>query len=90
MPTRNGDAKLFDDCMFDVLMYKKGPNPGDRFLVPRLFAWLAGDLERFSVEGGLGKFWSTSRQGWVFVDHRKKGWHPKGTSRRPSVREVSP
>ena len=67
MPTWNGDAKLFDDYKFVVLLYKRGSNLGDhRFLVPRLIAGLtgrerkhlrdAGDIDRFSVEGGLQQF----------------------------------
>ena len=67
MPTWNGDAKLFDDYEFDVLMYKRGSNPGDHsFLVPRLISGLtgrarehlrmAGDLDRFAVDGGLEQF----------------------------------
>ena len=43
VPTWNGDAKLFDDFEFGVLMYKRGSNPGDHcFLVPRLISGLAG------------------------------------------------
>ena len=39
VPTWNGDAKLFDGCEFDVLMYKRGSNSGDHcFLVPRLIS----------------------------------------------------
>ena len=51
----------------DVLMYKRGSNPGDHcFLVPRLISGLtgwarehlrkAGDLDRFAVDGGLEQF----------------------------------
>ena len=60
METQNS----FDDFEFDVLMYKIGSNPGDHcFLVPRLISGLtggarehlrmAGDLDRFAVDGGL-------------------------------------
>ena len=43
VPTWNGDAKLFDDYEFDVLMCKRGSNPGDHcFLVPRLISGLTG------------------------------------------------
>ena len=67
VPTWNGDAKLFDDYEFDVLMYKKGSNPSDHcFLVPQLISGLtgrarehlrmAGDLDRFAVDGGLEQF----------------------------------
>ena len=67
VPTWNGDAKLFDDCEFGVLMYKRGSNTCDHcFLVPRLIsgltgrAWehfrMAGDLDRFAVDGGLEQF----------------------------------
>ena len=67
VPTWNGDAKLFGDFKFDVLMYNRGSNPGDHcFRVPRLIAGLtgrarehlrmAGDLDRFAVDGGLEKF----------------------------------
>ena len=67
VPTWNGDAKLFDHNEFDVLMYKRGSNPGDHcFLVPRLISGLtgrarehlrmAGDLDRFAVDGGLEQF----------------------------------
>ena len=63
----NGDAKLFDDYEFDVLMYKRASNPRDHcFLVPRLISGLtglarehlrmAGDLDRFAVDGGLEQF----------------------------------
>ena len=64
VPTWKGDAKLFDDHVFDVFMYKRGTNPGDHcFLVPRLISGLtgqarehlrmAGDLYRFAVDGGI-------------------------------------
>ena len=67
VPTWNGDAKLFDDYEFDVLMYKRGSKPGDHcFLVPRLISGLtgrarehlrmAGDLDRFAVDGELEQF----------------------------------
>ena len=67
VPTLNGDAKLFDDHEFDVLMCKRGPKPGDHcFFVPRLIfvftGWamehlmMAGDLNRFAVDGGLEQF----------------------------------
>ena len=67
VPTWNGDTKLFDDYEFDVLMDKRGSNPGDHcFLVPRLISGLtgrarehlrlAGDLDRFAVDGGLEQF----------------------------------
>ena len=67
VPTWNGDAKLFDDYEFDVLMYKRSSNTCDHcFLVPRLIsgltgrAWehlrMAGDLDRFAVDGGLLQF----------------------------------
>ena len=67
MPTWNGDAKLKDDCELDVLMHKRGSNPGDHcFIVPRLISGLtgrarehlkmAGDLDRFAVDGGLEQF----------------------------------
>ena len=57
----------FDDCEFDVLLFKRGSNPGDHcFLVPRLIAGLAGrarehlrmagDFDRFAVDGGLEQF----------------------------------
>ena len=65
--TWNEDAKLFDDHKFDVFMYKRGSNPSDHcFLVPRLISGLtgrarehlrmAGDLDRFAVDGGLEQF----------------------------------
>ena len=64
---RGMQTQNFDDCEFDVLLYKRGPNPGDHcFLVPRLIAGLtgrarehlrmAGDLDRFAVDGGLEQF----------------------------------
>ena len=67
VPTRNGDAKLFDDFEFDALMCKSGSNPGDHcFLVLRLISGLtgrarkhlsmAGDLDQFAVDGGLEQF----------------------------------
>ena len=67
VPTWNGDAKLFDDYEFYVLMYKRGSNPDDHcFFVPRLISGLtgwarehlrmAGDLDRFAVDGGLERF----------------------------------
>ena len=41
VPTWNGDAKLFDDYEFDVLMYERGSNPGDHYiLVTRLISGL--------------------------------------------------
>ena len=66
MPTWSGETKL-DDHELDVLMYKRGSNPGHhRFLVPRLISGLtgrtrehlrmAGDLDRFAVDGGLEQF----------------------------------
>ena len=62
-----GGAKVFDDCEFDVFMYKRGSDPGDHcFLVPRLISSftgrarehlrMAGDLDRFAVDGGLEQF----------------------------------
>ena len=67
VPTWNGDAKLFDDYEFDVLMHKSVSNPGDYcFLIPRLISGLtarardhlgmAGDIDRFAVDGGLEQF----------------------------------
>ena len=64
MSTWNGDARLFDDYEFGVLMFKRGSNPGDHcFLVPSIDFWshwsgkehlrMAGDLDRFAV--GLEK-----------------------------------
>ena len=101
LPTWNGDAKLLDDYEFDVLMYKRGTNPGDHcFLVPRLISGLtgrarehlrmAGDLDRFAVDGGLEQFLEHLKTKWVFVDHRKREWHSRSTSTRSNVREVSP
>ena len=50
VPTWNGVARLFDDYEFDVLMCKRGSNPGDHcFLVPRL-------ISGFAVDGGLEQF----------------------------------
>ena len=101
VPTWNGEAKLFDDHEFDVFMYKRGSNPGDHcFLVPRLISGLtgrarehlrmAGDLDRFAVDGGLEQFLEYLKTKWVFVDHRKREWHSRSTSTRSNVREVSP
>ena len=67
VPMWNGDAKLFDDCEFDVLLHKRGLNPGDHcFLVPRLISGLTmrarerlrmvGDLDRFAVNSGLEQY----------------------------------
>ena len=67
VPRWKRDAKLFDDHEFDVLMYKRGSNPGDHcFPVPRLISALTGrarehlrmtgDLDRFAVDGGLEQF----------------------------------
>ena len=63
----DADAKLFDDFEFDVLMYNRGPNPGDHcFHVSHLISGvtgraiehfrMAGDLDRFLVDGGLEQF----------------------------------
>ena len=79
VPTWSGNAKLFDDFVFDVLMNKRGSNPSDHcFLVPRLISGLtgrarehlrmAGDLDRFAVDGGLEQFWEWLKKKWVFVD----------------------
>ena len=87
VPTWNGDAKLFDDYEFDVFMCERGSNPGYHcFLVLRLISGLigqarehlrmAGDFDRFVVDGGL----------WVFVDHRKRAWHSRSTSTKSNVR----
>ena len=78
-----GDAKLFDDYESDVLMYKRGANPGDHcFLVPRLISGLtgwarehlrmAGDLDQFAVDGRLEQFLGYLQTKWVFVDYRKR------------------
>ena len=67
VPTWNGDAKLFHDFEFDVLMHKRGSNPGNHcFLVPRVISGLtgrarehlrmAGDFDRFAVDGGHEQF----------------------------------
>ena len=64
VPTWNGDANLFDDYEFHVFMYKRGSNFGDHcFLVPRLISGrarehlrMAGDLDKFAVDGGLEQF----------------------------------
>ena len=58
VPTWNGDAKLFDDHEFDVLMYKRGSNPGDHcFLVPRLISGLTGRArEHLRMAGDLDRF----------------------------------
>ena len=59
-----------NSLMFDVLMYKRGSNPGDHcLLVPRFISGLsgrarehlrmAGDLDRFAVDGGLEQFSNT-------------------------------
>ena len=52
VPTWNGDAKLFDDYVFDVLMYKRGSNQGDHcFLVPRFDFWSHWPGERTTQDG---------------------------------------
>ena len=55
VPTWNGDAKLCDDCEFDVLMCQRGSNPGDLcFLVPRLISGLTGRArEHLRMAGDL-------------------------------------
>ena len=99
MPTWNGDAKLFDDNEFDVLMYKRGSNPGDHcFLVPRLISRLtgqhlrmAGDLDRFAVDVGLEQFLAYLKtKKWVFADRSMREWHSRSTSTKSNVRGVSP
>ena len=53
VPTWNADAQLFDDYAFDVFMYKRGSNPGDRcFLVPRLISGLTGGARK-KISGWL-------------------------------------
>ena len=70
MPTWNADAKLFDDYEFDVRVNKRGWNPGDHcFRVSRLISGLtgrarehlrmAGDLDRFAIDGGLEEYFKT-------------------------------
>ena len=60
-------SKLFDDYEFELLMYKRGSNPGDHcFQVSRLISGLSGrarehlrmaaDPDRFAVDGGLEQF----------------------------------
>ena len=39
LPTWNGDAKLFDDFEFDVLMYKRGSNQGDNCFLASQDGW---------------------------------------------------
>ena len=84
--------KLLDDCESDVLKYKRASNPGDHCnLIPRLISGLtgrarkhlrmAGDLDRFAVDGGLEQFLEYLKTKWVFVDHRKREWHSRSTSR---------
>ena len=52
MPTWNGDAKLFDDNEFDVLMYKRGSNPGDHcFLCSSIDFWSHWAGERTPQDG---------------------------------------
>ena len=68
---------------FDVHKHKRGSNPSvRRFLVPRLLSGLtgqakehlkmAGDLDRFAVDGGLEQFLEYLKTKRVFVDHRKR------------------
>ena len=77
VPTWIGEAKVFDSYEFDVLMYIRMAR--NQAIIASLFArlisgrtgrareylWMAGDLDRFAVDGGL-------EQKWVFVDHRKR------------------
>ena len=92
---------LMTMSLMSSFMYKRGSNPGDHcFLVPRLISGLtgrarehlrmAGDLDRFAVDGGLEQFLEYLKTKWVFVDHRKREWHSRSTSTRSNVREVSP
>ena len=76
VPTWNGDAKLFDDYEFDVLMYKRGGLTGRA----REHLRMAGDLGRFAVDGGLEQF----------LEHWKKEWQTRSTSTKSNVRGVSP
>ena len=92
--------KTIDDFVFDVLMNKRGSNPGDHcFLVPRLISGLtgrareplrmAGDLDRFAVDGGLEQFleWlkkngcsSTQEEGMPFKKYSYEIKRAKGES----------
>ena len=80
VPTGNGDAKLFDDYRFDVLMYKRVSNPGDhRFLVLGGFLGsLVGHVSileslvissLFLLKGCSNHFLCTSKQRWVQGSH---------------------
>ena len=101
MPTRNGDAKLFDDYEFDVLMYRRGSNPGYHcFQVPRLISGLtgrarehlrvAGDLDRFAIVGGLEQFLEYLKMKMCIRRPRGEEWHSTSTSTKSNVRGVSP
>ena len=51
---------------------------------------MAGDLDRFVVDGGLGQLLEYLKAKNVFVDHSKRGWHSRSTSTKVNVRGVSP
>ena len=82
-------------------MYKRGSNPGDHcFLVPRLISGLtgrareqlrmAGDLDRFAVDGGLERFREYLKTKMGIRRPQEEGLAFKSTSMKSNVRRVSP